>query len=58
MEDGRLRRTSTDFDGGNGLDDAGKEGRKGGRSGIAKLFEMLNVVCSADVNIPQIHHGL
>jgi hypothetical protein len=24
------------------------------RSGIAKLFEMLNVVCSADVNIPHL----
>jgi hypothetical protein len=29
--------------------------RKERRRGITKLFEMLNGVCSADVNIPQCH---
>jgi hypothetical protein len=29
--------------------------RKERRRGIAKLFEMLNVVCSADVNIPKVN---
>ena len=36
------------------FDDAGKEGRKEGKKErYCKVFEMLNVVCSADVNIPQ-----